>query len=168
MTKSWALILHCMTIFPLLVLLHTLSYLSSILPFEVLRDRLWYWDMRPISINNLLVYFQFLLISDFLNHSMFPPQNPVAEIQKLNEFMGTGRSSELVEAIADATSFSNMKPAKRESELDVKKHFGFIANDQRTEVWCTHAYIRLYSSSQRDIHVCVHNVYSYPQRDVHD
>ena len=65
---------------------------------------------------------------------MFPPQNPVAEIQKLNEFMGTGRSSELVEAIADATSFSKMKPAGRQSEPDVKKHFGIIADDQIKEV----------------------------------
>jgi len=48
--------------------------------------------------------------------------------------MGTGRSSELVEAIADATSFSKMKPAGRQSEPDVKKHFGIIADDQIKEV----------------------------------
>jgi len=39
-------------------------------------------------------------------------QNPVENIQKINEFMGTQRSPELIQQIADATSFNNMKAAK--------------------------------------------------------
>ncbi|KAF6019942.1 hypothetical protein EB796_021762 [Bugula neritina] len=38
--------------------------------------------------------------------------NPVENIQKINEFMGTQRSPELIQQIADATSFNNMKAAK--------------------------------------------------------
>ena len=39
-------------------------------------------------------------------------KDPVATIKEVDEFMGTNRSSELIQQIADATSFSKMKEGK--------------------------------------------------------
>jgi len=39
-------------------------------------------------------------------------QNPVQNIQKLNEFMGTQRNADLIQQISDAIKFQNMKTSK--------------------------------------------------------
>ena len=48
-------------------------------------------------------------------------------IQKVNEFMGTSRSPELIQQIADATSFSKMKEAKAESLDSVNSILGKVS-----------------------------------------
>ena len=49
-------------------------------------------------------------------------KEPATVIQKVNEFMGLGRSQELVEKIAQATNFASMKEGKRESSERIVQH----------------------------------------------
>ncbi|XP_067947917.1 sulfotransferase 1C2-like [Watersipora subatra] len=57
------------------------------------------WSLRDEP-NVLLIFYEDLKL------------DPVGIIQKVNEFMGTDRSPELVQQIADATNFSKMKKGK--------------------------------------------------------
>ncbi|KAF6022731.1 SULT1B1 [Bugula neritina] len=57
------------------------------------------WSLRDDP-NMLVIFFEDLIL------------DPVANIQKVNEFMGTQRSPELVKEIASATTFSKMKKGK--------------------------------------------------------
>ncbi|XP_067940935.1 sulfotransferase 1C2A-like [Watersipora subatra] len=45
-------------------------------------------------------------------------QDPVKAITKVNDFMGTGRSPEMIAQIADVTTFSKMQPAKTQQGHD--------------------------------------------------
>ncbi|XP_067940739.1 sulfotransferase 1C2-like [Watersipora subatra] len=58
--------------------------------------------------------------------------NPVEEIQRLNEFMGTNRSPELVQEIADATSFAKMKQGKSTQGHDTKALLDVLRTDEDT------------------------------------
>ena len=62
--------------------------------------------------------------------SVFNFKDPVATIKKVNEFMGTNRSSELIQQIADATSFSKMKEGKAKS----LQKFGTVSLVQHTKL----------------------------------
>ena len=53
-------------------------------------------------------------------------QNPVEIITKVNEFLGTNRSPELIQQIADATSFSKMKEGKKESMDSMNTHLNKV------------------------------------------
>ena len=44
-----------------------------------------------------------------LHHIFIPPLNPVTEIERLNQFMGTQRSGCMVQKIADSINFDRMK-----------------------------------------------------------
>lgn len=54
-------------------------------------------------------------------------QNPVSVIQKLNDFMETGCSEELIEQIADVTNFAKMKQAKAETELKAYRMIAMVS-----------------------------------------
>ena len=54
-------------------------------------------------------------------------QNPVEIITKVNEFLGTNRSPELIQQIADATSFSKMKEGKKESMDSMNTHLNKVS-----------------------------------------
>ena len=54
-------------------------------------------------------------------------QNPVEIITKVNEFLGTNRSPELIQQIADATSFSKMKEGKKESMDSINTHLNKVS-----------------------------------------
>ncbi|XP_067945619.1 sulfotransferase 1C2-like [Watersipora subatra] len=69
-------------------------------PYGRYFDYLVYMWSRRDDANVLAVFYE-----DFIMY-------PVETIQKLNEFMGKDRSPELVQQIADATSFDKMKKAK--------------------------------------------------------
>ncbi|XP_067947743.1 sulfotransferase 1C2-like [Watersipora subatra] len=62
------------------------------------------WSLRNEP-NILLVFYENLKL------------NPVEVIQSVNEFMGTNRSPELVQQIADATKFERMKKSKEEARV---------------------------------------------------
>ena len=48
-------------------------------------------------------------------------------ITKVNEFMGTSRSPELIQQIADATSFSKMKEGKKGSMDSMNSHLNKLS-----------------------------------------
>ena len=51
----------------------------------------------------------------------FTLQNPVASVERVNEFMGTNRSPELIRQIADAIQFDKMKSGKAGGGTDSDK-----------------------------------------------
>ena len=51
----------------------------------------------------------------------FTFQNPVASVEKVNDFMGTKRSPELIQQIADAIQFDKMKSGKAGGGTDSDK-----------------------------------------------
>ncbi|XP_067940732.1 sulfotransferase 1E1-like [Watersipora subatra] len=58
--------------------------------------------------------------------------DPVGEIQKLNEFMKTKRSPELIQQIADATSFDKMQQGKSGQGHDNKALLDILKTDENT------------------------------------
>ena len=57
----------------------------------------------------------FVIIDSYFWFS-FPFQNPVASVEKVNDFMGTNRSPEFIQQIADAIQFDKMKSGKARCE----------------------------------------------------
>jgi hypothetical protein len=61
--------------------------------------------------------FSFLSFCNFIHIH----QDPVREIKRINDFLGTGRSEELLQQIAESCDFKNMKKADAEiKEYDEK------------------------------------------------
>ncbi|XP_067941168.1 sulfotransferase 1A1-like isoform X6 [Watersipora subatra] len=58
--------------------------------------------------------------------------NLVSKVQRLNEFMGTNRSSEQVQEIAEATSFSKMKQGSFTPGYDNKVLLEVFYTDEKT------------------------------------
>ena len=61
-------------------------------------------------------------------------QDPVPTIQKINEFMGTQRSPELIQQVADVTSFSKMKEGKHAAFDESKSTIGDNINVSSQEI----------------------------------
>ena len=57
----------------------------------------------------------FAIIDSYFLFS-FTLQNPVASVKKVNDFMGTNRSPEFIQQIADAIQFDKMKSGKARCE----------------------------------------------------
>ena len=62
----------------------------------------------------------FAIIDSYFLFS-FTLQNPVASVERVNEFMGTNRSPELIRQIADAIQFDKMKSGKAGGGTDSDK-----------------------------------------------
>ena len=69
----------------------------------------------------------------------------MATIQKVNEFMGTDRSPELIQQIAEATSFSKMKEAKAESMDSVNSVLGKVSMDGVLHFFWLHIQLIVYA-----------------------
>ena len=69
----------------------------------------------------------------------------MATIQKVNEFMGTDRGPELIQQIADATSFSKMKEAKAESMDSVNSVLGKVSMDEVLHFFWLHIQLIVYA-----------------------
>jgi len=55
-------------------------------------------------------------------------QDTILSIQKINKFMGTGRSDELIEQIADAINIDKMREGKATSMDDATERMGIVSN----------------------------------------
>ncbi|XP_067940730.1 sulfotransferase 1C2A-like [Watersipora subatra] len=77
------------------------------------------WNLRDLP-NVHLVYYEDLILE------------PVETIKKLDDFMGTGRPLELIEQIADATSFDKMQKGKASQGHDNKALLSILRTDEAT------------------------------------
>jgi hypothetical protein len=48
-------------------------------------------------------------------------QDPIGQIEKLNQFLGLNRSAELIQEIADACTITNMKEKEEEQVRHIKE-----------------------------------------------
>ena len=78
----------------------------------------------------------------------------MATIQKVNEFLGTGRSPELIQQIADVTTFSKMKEGKMESmESETIRQQVCFSHFKKNNVVCN--FLSLIRAFNHSVYVCL-------------